>query len=518
MKRVVVGIVMIGLLFGCSTAIDPNPQGSEPERSVESSDKEVSLVPQAYVFEPLEVPELADVLTKPRAERNIDIAHYIQLMRQRIEENLSILSDNRYTESSKDPLRLENRQLTVVLEQYSAYTSVLHDYQGLRNAAQAWYENDPKMDKYFTDAFLNAPNQGDFPWFLRNESFVFVPENPDNGVYLPYVLVLPQEYNAERLNYLLLTPNGTGERHEYHHNLGAFMRSQGWQGSAMATLASNLNMIRIHPIVGWQCMWNVHYKDAVYPSIMDLTSVLADSSNQSSFKRCTSSVETPGDPARPPHTDVTAEEFARIVDVEQQLKLIIEDAVALLNHYGYNVSDQVMGYGYSQSAGLITRLATVYPTLFKAYFAGGTMKHILPDPTLPYPYGVKDHEKLFGESFDALAYQNIAKLSNFGSNDFHFPILDRGHNYNIFISLYGDVLSENNVKTASDVYTEIAQRYLSFDVGGMFYLNTQAGHYVTPSDLAFIEHFYRINMESETPVYIEQSIHDSHQIISRIGG
>jgi hypothetical protein len=402
------------------------------------------------------------------------------------------------------------------IDLYPKFTKLLFDYRGLRNAAQEWYENDPNMDKYYEDPFLNIPNEGDFPWFLSNPSFIFVPDNPEKGFYIPYVIVLPREYDAEKLNYLLLTPNGTGERNEFHHNLGTFMRTQGWQGSEMEEIASNLNMIRLHPIVAWQCMWNTQYKDATFPSIMDLTSVLADSSNQDSFKRCTSSVDNPGDPASPPHTDVTEEEFARIIDVEQQMKLIIEDAVSLLNTYGYNVSEQVIGYGYSGSAAHITRLATVYPELFKAYFAGGTMKHIVPDPTRPYPYGVQDHEELFGHPFDAEAYKQIAKLSNFGLNDLHFPILDRGHNYDVFVSLYDNVLLDDydNAMTAPDVYIDIAQHFLTFDVGGMFFINTEAGHYVTPSDVKLIQEFYLMNMESDSPVYPEDLLDPTHQLIT----
>jgi hypothetical protein len=144
------------------------------------------------------------------------------------------------------------------------------------------------------------------------------------------------------------------------------------------------------------------------------------------------------------------------------------------------------------------------------------MKHIVPDPTRPYPYGVQDHEELFGHPFDADAYKQIAKLSNFGLHDLHFPILDRGHNYDVFVSLYDNVLVDDydNAMTAPDVYTKIAQHFLTFDVGGMFFINTEAGHYVTPSDVKLIQEFYLMNMESDSPVYPEDLLDPTHQIIS----
>jgi hypothetical protein len=400
---------------------------------------------------------------------------------------------------------------------YPKWSKLIHDRAGLLAYAQEIYNTHPEMQKYFLDPLLNQPNQGDMSWFLSNTSFVFVPDNPEKGFFIPYVLVVPLEYDPAKLNYLMFTPNGTGELNEYHHNLFTFMQTIGWSGSAMDEIASELNMIRLHPIVSWQCMFNEQYQDATFPSILDLTSVLAEGSNQDEYKRCMSSVDNPGNPADYPRTDVTDDEFSRIIDVEKQLKLIIEDAVKLLNGYGYNVSNQVIGYGYSQSAGLISRFATVYPELFKAYFVGGTMKHILPDETLPYPYGVKDHFELFGVEFDPLAYHQIAKLSNFGHKDHIFPILDRGHNYELFIMHHGDVFDDNNVKNSVDIFVEIAEDYLELDLGGMFYTNRMAGHFVTDNDIEFITKFFWMNINSDVPLYPEKSDFEEHHIIGLVG-
>jgi hypothetical protein len=71
------------------------------------------------------------------------------------------------------------------IDLYPKFTKLLFDYRGLQNAEQEWYENDPNMDKYYEDPFLNIPNEGDFPWFLSNPSFIFVPDNPEKGFYIP---------------------------------------------------------------------------------------------------------------------------------------------------------------------------------------------------------------------------------------------------------------------------------------------------------------------------------------------
>jgi hypothetical protein len=125
MRRILGSLILISLLFGCSEVVDISPPVSDPEGSIESSNTEVGSAPQAYVFEPLSVPDLDELLVKSLAEQEVEIPHYIELMNQRIEENMVILSDDRYTDTSKEPVRIENKQLGDLLSQFVKHLPVL---------------------------------------------------------------------------------------------------------------------------------------------------------------------------------------------------------------------------------------------------------------------------------------------------------------------------------------------------------------------------------------------------------
>jgi len=131
MKQLLLMVGMLGLLFGCSNMVDSEESLnqetpiSESESSIESSEDSTSTGPEDYLFEPLPVPDLDELLVKSLTEQEVEIPRYIELMNQRIEENMIILNDDRYTDASKDPVRIENKQLSDLLSQYEKHLPVL---------------------------------------------------------------------------------------------------------------------------------------------------------------------------------------------------------------------------------------------------------------------------------------------------------------------------------------------------------------------------------------------------------
>jgi len=73
------------------------------------------------------------------------------------------------------------------------------------------------------------------------------------------------------------------------------------------------------------------------------------------------------------------------------------------------------------------------------------------------------------------------------------------------------------VKEPVDIFIEIAEDYLALNLGGMFYTNQLSGHFVSDNDIEFITEFYRMNMNSELPVYPKKSYFEEHHILSQFG-
>ena len=174
----------------------------------------------------------------------------------------------------------------------------------------------------------------------------------------------------------------------------------------------------------------------------------------------------------------------------------------------------MIGYGYSQAGTLVSRLATIYPEMFKAYFTGGYFKHVLPTDEYAYPYGVKDHEDFFGVTFDLEAFNQIAKLTQYGALDTNTPILDYQHNFNIFRELYGDFFNDSSV-TPQSVFIDGANFFHEYGGEGMFYVNQVVRHDVLENDITLITNFFRSNINSEGPVYPDTSPFIEHLIINR---
>jgi hypothetical protein len=385
-------------------------------------------------------------------------------------------------------------------------------------------------NEYYTTEMMNAYNQWDvrldnktIPEFLMSiDNFLFVPPVPEKGFMLPYVIKFPSgkylDQNKDLKKYMMLGGFGFEINSDYRHSALQYV----WQNvydnkpysiSNESIIAEKLNVPILTPLVTWLCS-STNY-DQVLPTNMDRDSVLASINNiDLYYKRdCFNSNSNIIKP-------FMKEEYPSLIDIEMQFYNIVIHSIELLKNFNYELENKVLMNGFSTTGNFVQRFATVYPEIIKAYSAGGIAIPILPgqellEKRLIYPIGTYDHKEIFKKEFDSKSYNNIAKINYIGRYETNFSYHDsavRG----ILNSIYSDSFqlrwSDDNIVEIDSLWNKVADLFYNLGGSGMFLMNKETKHYTSENDLLFILEFFRMNANSDTPVYPTESKYSEHLI------
>jgi hypothetical protein len=389
-------------------------------------------------------------------------------------------------------------------------------------------------EEYYNEESLWYYNQSDMriarktlPEFLMSvDKFVFIPPVPEEGFNIPYVIKFPSgNYSDENKNlkkHMLLGNYGSQANPNYGFALFQYINQNVYDGQPSYTSNDNIPILTsdkldipmLTPIVTWNCAQSDF--DQTLNTNLDRDSVLATKDNMSTYLKMYC-----GNSQTPLRIPFEAYEYPSMIDLEKQFYHIIKHSVKLLNNFKYSVEEKVFLTGFSSTGNFSQRFSTIYPEVVKAYFAGGISAPILPGNTinsksLLYPVGTSEHKLLFDREFNLDKYNNIAKINFIGKYEDRFSYIDR-YVKDIVASLIFndsnfDFLDYSREDKMENYWDNISNMFYSLGGKGMFMFNAETAHYVSDNDFNFSIEFFRMNANSDTPVYPKSSPYPEHII------
>jgi hypothetical protein len=408
---------------------------------------------------------------------------------------------------------------SIVVEEKKFSLTELKDFvrEEYYNEKSLWYYN--HWDKKIANKIL--------PEFLMSvDKFVFIPPVPEKGFNIPYVIKFPSgnyaNTNIGLKKHILLGNYGSQADPEYGFALFQYINQNVYDDRPLYESDDNIPMLTsdrldvpmLTPIVTWNCAESDF--DQTLNTNLDRDSVLATEKNMSNYLKMYC-----GNSQTPLRTPFEKYEYPSIIDLEKQFYHIIRHSTQLLNNFNYKVEHKVFMTGFSSTGNFTQRFSTIYPEVIKAYFAGGISAPILPgstfnDKKLLYPVGTSEHALLFDKEFNLEDYNNIAKINFIGKYENKFTYIDRYLKDIVASLIFKDINFDfwdySRESTMQMYWDNIADIFYSLEGSGMFMFNTETAHYVSENDFNFSIEFFKMNANSDTPVYPKSSPYPEHII------
>jgi hypothetical protein len=377
-----------------------------------------------------------------------------------------------------------------------------------------WKEiDDFKTNLYETSAILNNYKNNELTKeyvsnIMERSSYVIIPENPQKGFNLPYIIKFPdrnyEEVNKDYKNHLMLIMSNPDANNSYF-NYAFFDHYQRFNNAYFRKISDEIFSPIVIPLFNRQCIINRQSEDQVLNTLLDRDVVLANPTNIIFYEK--------GDSCDPKANSgrLSEKEQFHLIDIEDQVKNIIIDAKQIINRFGFDLADKIFAFGYSGSANFNQRFSLIFPELIKAYFSGGSSLVSMPaassnDISLIYPLGTHDFKQLFNKDFDLASYQKIAKFHLIGKYEDTFSPIDFAIRDD-FVKLYVENLSKfsfaNKDKNIDPipVWNKMGNLFNKFEGQAMHVANLETGHFVDDQDIKAIRAFFQMNKNSEIPTY-----------------
>jgi hypothetical protein len=379
--------------------------------------------------------------------------------------------------------------------------------------------SNPRLDYYLNSKYLKDYRMEDhiIELILEFENIIFVPEDPQTGIRIPYVIILPDEkYKQDNLNYknyAFFQMGGAPVNNQpYYSILNGLMQHVLNKEFVLNTVPNELYSPKIVAFIPSPCLFNIKRNSFIGNRYLDRDNVYAKEGQFSDYRVCDEVFRDLDKSTNNPDT-FNEYKYSQIIDIELQNKNIINQAIPLLRNLGYEVEDKVFMTGFSNNGLYTTRFATIYPDLLKATYVGGAVPIVMPsinlnNQVLNYPLGIVDHEEIFGRAFDLDEYNKVAKMTLMGMNENWSNIpLDRYDNiYTRYFDLFGAF--------GPSQYFSILNSYYSFGGKMLSVINNNTGHYMSENDNKLIKEFFMNNRNNEEPWYPSASPYPEHIIIT----
>jgi hypothetical protein len=390
-------------------------------------------------------------------------------------------------------------------------------------------------EEYYNDNSLWYYNQSDMriadktlPEFLMSvDKFVFIPPVPEKGFNIPYVIRFPSgNYKNENIGlkkHLLLANYGSPANPDYGFALLKYINQHVYDSKPFVDnenipimTSEVLDIPIITPIVTWTRASAFKDYDQVLNINLDRESVIADEDNINEYFK----VEYDINNRKIYNIAFEKYEYYGLINLEKQFYSIINHSIDLLNNFNYNVENKIFMRGFSSTGDFTQRFSTIYPEIIKAYFAGGTVVPILPgkkfnNTNLSYPLGVYEHKELFDREFNIENYNNVAKINIVGKYENSFSAIDRYIGDNVTDLIFKERIEFDNNPREDKMETYWNNNidiFYSLGGKGMFIFNTETAHYLNQNDFNFSIEFFRMNTNSDIPVYPNSSPYPEHII------
>jgi pimeloyl-ACP methyl ester carboxylesterase len=220
------------------------------------------------------------------------------------------------------------------------------------------------------------------------------PASPGAGFSFPYYLYVPKDLPRDRPVRLFVEPNNTGQTTDDFeaHRKGAKHLATGGASRWLADKLGTPLLVPVFPRPRSEWKIYTHYLDRDSMLIKD-----------GPLKR-----------------------------IDLQLLAMIKDARRRLDERGIRVKPAMFMFGFSASAGFVSRFAALHPKHVRALAAGAiNALPMLPlaaheGVRLPFPLGIADFKELTGEDFDREAYARVSQFLYMGYLDRNdtFPFSD----------------------------------------------------------------------------------------------
>jgi hypothetical protein len=377
----------------------------------------------------------------------------------------------------------------------------------------------PRLDYYLNSKYLKDSGMQFhmIEYILGFNNIVFIPEDFNSGIRLPYVIILPEEkYKQDNLNYksyAFFQMGGTPVNNQpYYSLLGGLIGNLLDKDFVFNTIPNELYSPKIVAFIPAPCLFNTKRNFFIGNRYLDRDNVYAQEGQFSDYRVCD---EVYGDFDNSTDNPDTFNEYiySQLIDIELQNKNIINQAIPLLRDLGYQVEDKVFMIGYSNNGMYTARFNTIYPEILKATYVGGTIPLLIPSKrlnnvVLNYPLGTEDHEELFGRPFDLVEYNKVPKLTLIGMNEEWSSMpLDRYDNIHTrYFQLYGAF--------GPSQFFSILSNFYNFGGSMLSVVNKNTGHYMSENDNKFIKDFFINNRNNEEPWYPSVSPYPEHIIIT----
>lgn len=376
----------------------------------------------------------------------------------------------------------------------------------------------PRLDYYLNSNYLKDYRMEDhmIELILDFENIIFIPEDIETGIRIPYVIILPDEQyknpNTSYKSYAFFQMGGSPVgNHPYYSLLNGLMNHVLDKSKPLNIIPNELYSPKIVAFIPSPCLYNVKGKYYIGNRYLDRDNVFATIEQFSNYKVCSEVFGNLDSSTNNPDT-FNEYVYSQIIDIEVQNKNIINEAIPFIRDLGYDVEDKVFMAGYSNNGMYTARFATIYPELLKAIFVGGTIPLLMPEESLSgivlnYPLGTVDHEFLFGRPFDLTEYNKVAKFTLIGMNEEWSSMpLDWYDQINTrYFQLFGDF-------GPSQFFSILINFY---NLGGsmLTVVNKNTGHYISDNDHKLIKEFFINNRNNEESWYPNVSAFKEHILI-----
>lgn len=367
----------------------------------------------------------------------------------------------------------------------------------------------PKLEEYILNPYIKDM----FDKIIFDQNKIFIPEDEQSGFLIPYLITLPEEkYKQENLGfkqYMFFEASNHIDINTPWGNFNQMLPTRSFNnGYAMDMVPNQLYWPKVLSIMPQPSIRDTTVDEFNMARLLNRISVLATIDDYQKY------IVYPNDgfgnkEVKDYGIVWNVYIFRQHLDVEKQSRNIILHSQKIIRDLGYPVEDKIFMGGYSGSGAFTNRFATIYPEMLKATFQGGNLYPILPGSNykgneLIFPLGVSDNESIFGKKFNLEAYNKIAKLEIIGGKEVwtHYP-----HDY-----------LENIEKKLGNLFGKASYARLLnnhkayFELGGekVTLINKNMGHAMDRDDATYIKEFFKLNRDSDTPVYPTSSTFSQH--------